>query len=110
MEIEDTEVTQRGDETMIQYDENGDEEMREIAENAGTIASSVKGTVPFCRDMGVTNPTGEDTISAEAHLESELIDQIEEWEQRASVSSVVFQSENGALKPKVVIKRNVEEY
>lgn len=91
---------------MIQYDENEDEEMAEIAENAGVIASSVKGTVPFCREMGVSNPIGEGTISAEAHLESELIDQIEEWEERALVSSVVFETDKSRLKPKVVIRRN----
>lgn len=91
---------------MIQYDENEDEEMAEIAENVGVIASSVKGTVPFCREMGISNPIGEGTISAEAHLESELIDQIEEWEERALVSSVVFETDKSRLKPKVVIRRN----
>ena len=91
---------------MIQYDENEDEEMAEIAENAGVIASSVKGTVPFCREMGISNPIGEGTISAEAHLESELIDQIEEWEERALVSSVVFETDKSRLKPKGVIRRN----
>ena len=45
---------------MIQYDENEDEEMAEIAENAGVIASSVKGTVPFCREMGISINRGGD--------------------------------------------------
>lgn len=93
---------------MIQYADSNDAEMAEIAENAGKIASSVKGTVPFLRDMGITNPTGEGTISAEAHLESELIDQIEEWEERALVSSVTFEANKERLNPKVVIKRNDE--
>ena len=82
--------------------------MKEIAENAGTIASSVRGTVPFCRDMGVSNPTGKNVVSAEAHLESELIDQIEEWEERAAVERVTFDADDSRLIPKVVIKRNAE--
>ena len=93
---------------MISYDGDGDEEMKEIAENAGTIASSVRGTVPFCRDMGVYNPTGKNVVSAEAHLESELIDQIEEWEGRAMVERVTFDADDSRLIPKVVIKRNAE--
>lgn len=93
---------------MISYDGDKDEEMEEIVENAGTIASCTRGTVPFCRDMGIANYTGKNVINAAAHLESELIDQIEEWEERAVVRSVTFENEDSVLIPKVVIERNVE--
>ena len=48
-------------------------------------------------------------LDKEAYLETNLIDQIEEWEERAVVKQIdTEQDDSGKLIPKVVIGRNDE--
>lgn len=93
---------------MISYTGN-DEEKEDIVACADVIASTVQGTMPFMRDMGITMKSSGSIMDQAAYMESELIDQIEEWEERAVVKEIhVEQDDSGMLRPKVVIVRNVE--
>ena len=95
---------------MISYDGDPTSEMEEIIENVGIIASTTQGTVPFCRDMGIPDPTGRNVLDTESYLDAYLIDQIEEWEERAVVDSISFETKEQKIEPKVVIRRNDEQY
>lgn len=93
---------------MIYY--TGDnEEKDDIISCASTIASTVQGTMPFMRDMGIPGDMSGNILDQEAYLEMNLIDQIEEWEERAVVKQVDMElDDSGKLIPKVVIGRNDE--
>lgn len=93
---------------MICY-KGDDEEKDDIVACAATIASTVQGTMPYMRDMGIPGDMTGNTLDQEAYLEMNLIDQIEEWEERAVVKQITMeQDDGGKLIPKVVIERNDE--
>lgn len=86
-----------------------DDEKADIVSCASNVASTVQGTMPFMRDMGIPGDMSGNVIDQEAYLEANLIEQIEEWEERAIVEQVVNRRDSdGAIKQKVVIRRNVE--
>lgn len=86
-----------------------DEEKEDIVSCSAMIASTVQGTMPFMRDMGILLDKSGNVPDQEAYLESNLIDQIEEWEERALVKEIHMEhDDNGKLIPKVVLERNAE--
>lgn len=77
-------------------------EQQSIATCIRTIASTVYGTVPFAREMGIKQvlPKNNSEIAKNAYAE-ELLEAIEEWEDRVTVNEVVFTEEH---ETKVVIE------
>lgn len=93
---------------MIYYT-GDDEEKDDIISCTSTIASTIQGTMPYMRDMGIPGDMPGNILDKEAYLEMNLIDQIEEWEERAVVKQVDMElDDDGRLIPKVVIGRNDE--
>lgn len=93
---------------MIDY--NGeDQDKEDIISCAAMIVTTVQGTMPYMRDMGIPGGMPGNVLDKSASLEMNLIDQIEEWEERAVVEQVSMkQDATGKLIPKVVIGRNAE--
>lgn len=79
----------------------------DIIKCAQNILSSIQGTIPYMRDMGMPDElVGRNAPTLKEGYESYVIDQIETWEERAIVSSIDFSKneKDGRLEPKVVLK------
>lgn len=68
-------------------------EKESIMNNIGTLASTPYGSIPLLRDAGVHLPEDISQYSRNAYA-TELIEQAEEYEDRAEVSEVNFLNEN----------------
>lgn len=88
---------------MVEY-VGSSKEAADIVECVGVIISTPHGTMPYMRDMGITSDVvGALTPDAESQLFNEVVDQVEEWEERATVGEVTQLVENEKIIPKVVI-------
>lgn len=77
----------------------------DIVTCAEMILSTVQGTMPYMRDMGIPSEViGKDISESEDMYTMEAIDQIETWEDRAVVDEIQIQKSDGALGAKVVLK------
>ena len=79
-----------------------DTERDSIQNSIETLASTPYGTAPFIRNMGIKNypPQSASDIDRNSYV-TEVITQAGKWEDRAKVSEVKFENENGI---KVVIE------
>lgn len=69
------------------------------------ILSTVQGTMPYMRDMGIPSEViGKNISESEDMYTMEAIDQIETWEDRAAVDEIQIQKSDGAIGAKVVLK------
>ncbi len=81
------------------------EDADDIVTCAEMILSTVQGTMPYMRDMGIPSEViGKDISESEDMYTMEAIDQIEIWEDRAAVDEIQIQKGDGALGAKVVLK------
>lgn len=78
---------------------------REIIRNIQTILSTPLGTCPLYRDFGIdTAILDNPTDMAQNMMAVEIIETVEKWEPRVTVTDVTFTAaEDGSLKAKVVI-------
>lgn len=82
--------------------EKSETEKKRIVSCVSTIIQTPKGTVPYARDMGLDRLYPRDNSAmAENEYSSELIDAIDEWEERVIADEVVISSDHIA---KVVLK------
>lgn len=93
---------------MVVY-EGDDEDMKNAVECAGIIASTIRGTMPYMRNLGIRYAVSQNAINATACIESEMISQIEEWEDRVKVKNITYSNKDNKLIPKVVVDKNVED-
>lgn len=89
---------------MVQYNGNS-KEASDIATCADAILTTPYGSMPYMRDMGITS----DVLRAglqemEGEYFNQAVDQIEMWEERASVSEIIMAEQDGEIIPKVVIE------
>lgn len=89
---------------MVQY--IGDsEEADDIVECVDTILSTPFGDMPYMRSMGIASGVlGVSSPDAEAEFFNQSVDQVETWEDRANITEIEMESQNGLMIPKVVIE------
>ncbi len=76
----------------------------DIAACANTILSSVKGTIPFLRDMGLPDDIiGNSPADAEGAYIDAAIEQIEAWDERVVVGEIACQIQGRTIDAKVVL-------
>lgn len=81
---------------------------KELLENAATILTTLKGTNPQNRAMGLESAdiVGRSGYSARGAFSTLAIEQINLYEPRLSVSEVSFKSDDNKIIPKVVLTYN----
>ena len=85
---------------------NGNNENAEdIIECAGTILSTPYASMPYMRDFGITSEAFTDfNKSGDGEYYAQAVDQIEAWEERASVSEITCVADGRTIKPEVVLE------
>jgi hypothetical protein len=86
--------------------------MAEILQNVRTIISTPKYSVPLNREFGISATMLDEPISiAQAKLTAEIISAVRQWEPRAVVTQVTYESDarEGVLRPKVRV-RLIEQF
>lgn len=74
------------------------EEQQRIAASIRMIGSTVRGTVPYARDMGLEKVLPRNNSELEKNeYATDLIEAIEEWEEHITVNEVSF-TEDGETK------------
>ncbi|MCD5324784.1 MULTISPECIES: lysozyme [Pontibacillus] len=84
--------------------------VEEIIQNVYTILTTVMGTVPMARELGLSNDYVDDPLLiAQAKLSAEIVEKLQVYEERAVIVEVKFSQNqaDGVLQPIVVI--NIEE-
>lgn len=90
---------------MIIYNGNANE-ASDVIECAETILTTPYGSMPYMRDMGITSDVlGMSSPNSMESYFNQAVDQIDMWEERASVSEVYADKESKNLKPKVVLEK-----
>lgn len=86
-------------------------EVEEVLQNVRTILSTVKGSVPLDRDFGIDGSYVDMPMpAAKAKLASEIMQAIQKYEPRATVTSIEFTGdENGTLQPRIEVRINGTE-
>lgn len=81
----------------------------DICHCAGNIIATVRGTMPYMRDMGIDpGLTGRsDPVNRDAY-EDDVIEQVEEWEERVIVDEIAVTAIEERIEAKVVLKDNDE--
>lgn len=89
---------------MIQY--IGDSKAAsDIVTCVDAILSTPYGSMPYTRSMGITsNVLGVSSPEAEGEYFNQAVDQVEAWEDRASISEITMVNQEGKIIPKVVIE------
>ncbi len=81
------------------------ENAEDITLCAGTILSTPHGSMPYMRDFGITMEALQEFSRGEdGSYYVQATDQIEEWEERAQVSSITCVADGDTMKPKVVLE------
>lgn len=77
----------------------------DIVRCVGNIISSIKGTIPYVRDMGIDDRV---VSSPEASIEgiymSEIEDQVAVWDERVLVDEINLSRKNSRLDSEVTVK------
>lgn len=82
-------------------------EQAEILQNVITICTTVKGSVPMDRELGINPVIIDEPVNiAKAKISSEIIEAVRKFEPRARVSSVDFEklNEDGKLVPHIKVR------
>ena len=85
------------------------DKLSEILQNVKTILTTAKGSVPLDRDFGIDTSLIDLPVPvAKAKLTANIIDAIEKYEPRVTVSSVSFKGdgEDGIIVPTVKVAIN----
>lgn len=70
-------------------------EQKSIERSLNTIASTVRGTAPFMRDMGLDTPLPEDnSLSQKNAYITNMLSQLMDWEERVEASEAEFINDN----------------
>lgn len=78
------------------------EEQQRIAASIRMIGSTVRGTVPYARNMGLEKALpGNNSELEKNEYATDLVEAIEEWEEHVTVNEVLFTQDGEA---KVVIE------
>lgn len=89
---------------MVFY-QGSSEEAEDIVECTDTVLTTPYGAMPYMRSMGITSDVlGMDSPVSEGEYFNQAVDQVETWEERASISEIAMETENGIMIPKVVIE------
>lgn len=95
--------------TLGEIDFAPSDDLAEILQNVRTILSTPKYSVPLNREFGANVTMLDDPLPiAEAKLSTEIIEAVQRWEPRVSVTQVTFEGEGqeGILRPKVRVVLN----
>lgn len=88
---------------MVEY-VGSSENAKDIVECVSTILETPYGVMPYMREMGITSDViGRSSPETEGEYFNQAVDQVEVWDERASVSEIVFGAV-GNMEPKVVIE------
>lgn len=81
-------------------------EHKEILQNVITICTTLKGSVPMDREIGVSPKIIDEPVNiARAKISSEIIDAVRKFEPRAKVTRLNFEEdENGEMKVRIRIR------
>ena len=76
-------------------------ELLEIIQNVKTIITTVMGSIPLDRDIGVDISVLDNPVPSVARLTSSIIDAVERYEPRVKVVKVVYKgdAEGGIVRP-----------
>ena len=83
-----------------------DDTVSEVLQNVITICTTVKGTVPLDRELGVNPVIIDEPVNvAKAKISSEIIEAVRKYEPRARVTEVSFEgSEGEKITPHVKVR------
>ena len=79
---------------------------KEIIQNVITICTTLKGSVPMDRALGVNPALIDEPVSVmKARISSEITEAIRKYEPRARVSEISFEGDiNGKITPRVKVR------
>lgn len=85
---------------------------KELLENASTILTTLRGTNPLDRGMGLSSSDiiGRNAYAAQGAYTVQAIEQMETYEPRLTVAQIDFCSGNGKIIPKVVCTYNGSQH
>lgn len=101
------------DDVEIELDSDVDIMLRkELIENASTILTTLKGTNPLDRGMGLSSKDiiGRNVYAAKGAYMVQAIEQMEVYEPRLTVIQIDFRIENSKIIPKVVCTYNGSQH
>lgn len=80
--------------------------IQEVLQNVLTICTTVKGSVPLDRDLGVSAVMIDEPVNVvRARISSEIIEAVRKYEPRARISEVNFSGDmNGKIIPHVKVR------
>lgn len=80
----------------------------QLIENARTILTTLRGTVPQNRDLGMISGdiVGQNPIASRGAYTVQAIDQLKKYEPRLEVVEIKFEAGNEKIIPKVVLTYN----
>ncbi len=95
----------------VSFELNSVEDMalrQELLDNAGIILTSLRGTIPQNREMGLVagNIIGKNVVSVKASYSIQAIEQLEKYEPRLKVLKIAFEIVSERINPKVVLSYN----
>lgn len=80
-------------------------ELEEILQNVRTIVTTIKGTVPLDRELGISANILDAPINQQSRLVGEIAEAIERFEPRARLRRIEFTgNENGELNPTLTLE------
>ena len=80
-------------------------ELEEIYQNVRTIVTTVKGTVPLDRELGISANILDAPMNQQSRLIAEVAEAIEKFEPRARLRRIEFTgNENGELNPTLTLE------
>lgn len=81
------------------------EDVADIVNCANNIVSTIKGTMPYARDMGISSEViGRSNVQSKATFKDEAITQLQLYDERIHVKEISVQTgDDGVLIPEVVI-------
>ena len=101
------------DDVEIELDSDVDIMLRkELIENASTILTTLRGTNPLDRGMGLSSEDiiGRNVYAAKGAYMVQAIEQMEVYEPRLAVTQIDFHIENSKIIPKVVCTYNGSQH
>ena len=80
----------------------------QLIENARTILTTLRGTLPQNRDLGMISRdiVGKNTIASRGTYMVQAIDQLKKYEPRLEVVEIIFEAKDEKIIPKVVLTYN----
>lgn len=85
---------------------------KELLENASTILTTLRGTNPLDRGMGLSSSDiiGRNIYTAKGAYMVQAIEQVEKYEPRLAIAQIDFDVKNSKIIPKVVCTYNGNQH